>query len=91
MVVFVVECVTPGLRGELTRWMLEIKAGMFVGTLSGMVRDRLWEQVCTKAKSGAACMVYSADTEQGFAIRSHGTGSRLVEDFDGLSLIRIPI
>ena len=43
MVILILECVPSSLRGELTRWMLELKAGVFVGTMSAMVRDRLWE------------------------------------------------
>ncbi|NMA26177.1 MAG: type I-E CRISPR-associated endoribonuclease Cas2 [Burkholderiales bacterium] len=90
MVIFILECVPSSLRGELTRWMLELKAGVFVGDMSALVRDRLWELACSKMKSGSGMMAYSADTEQGFAIRFWGMGSRLVEDFEGLALIRIP-
>ena len=34
MVVMILERVPPSLRGELTRWMLELRAGVFVGTLN---------------------------------------------------------
>lgn len=91
MVVIILECVSSSLRGELTRWMLEPKAGVFVGTMSAMVRDHLWELACARMGSGAGMMIHHADTEQGFAIRFWGKGSRLVEDFEGLQLIRIPI
>ncbi len=90
MVVFLVERVPSGLRGELTRWMLELRAGVFVGTVSAMVRDRLWEKACQEMDGGAGMLVYSADTEQGFAIRFWGGTGRVVEDFDGLTLIRVP-
>src|ERR1039457_2863556 len=46
MVVLVLERVPPGLRGELTRLMLEIRSGVFVGTLTSVVRDRLWRKAC---------------------------------------------
>ena len=45
MVVLVLERVPTSLRGELTRWMLEPKAGVFVGTMSALVREQLWEKV----------------------------------------------
>ncbi|MEI8259518.1 MAG: type I-E CRISPR-associated endoribonuclease Cas2e, partial [Deltaproteobacteria bacterium] len=45
LIVIVVERATPGLRGQLTRWMLEVRAGVFVGTLSSRVRDKLWALV----------------------------------------------
>lgn len=91
MMVLVVERVSGSVRGELTRWLLEPKAGVFVGRVSAMVRDKLWEKVCKGMKGReAGLLVYSADTEQGFAIRHHGETTRLVVDFEGLALIKVP-
>lgn len=90
MVVMILERVPGSLRGELTRWMLEPKAGVFIGTVSAMVRDRLWEKACASMAGGAGMLIYNSDTEQGFAIRFWGATNRLVVDFEGLSLIRIP-
>ncbi len=90
MVVIVLERVPPGLRGELTRWMLELRAGVFVGKMSAMVRDKLWEEVCRGMKGDAGIMVHSSDGEQGFAVTFWSTTSRSVVDFDGLTLIRVP-
>ena len=90
MVVMVLERVSPSLRGELTRWMLELRAGVFVGTLSALVRDKLWEHACERMADGAGLLVYRADTEQGFAVRFWGRTDRTVEDFEGLTLIRMP-
>lgn len=70
--------------------MLELGPGVFVGKVSGMVRDRLWEMVCARMKDGAGLLVHSCDTEEGFAIRFWGDTRRTVVDFDGLSLIRVP-
>lgn len=90
MVVLIMERVPKGLRGELSRWMLEPKANVFVGKVSAAVRDKLWEKVCEKAKEGAAILVYTAPNEQGFAMRSWGDTSRQLVDYEGLTLIRIP-
>jgi CRISPR-associated protein Cas2 len=90
MTVMILERVPTSLRGELTRWMLEPKAGVFIGSLSAMVRDRLWEKVCASMKGGGGTLIYSANSEQGFAIRFWGETDRVVEDFEGLTLIRIP-
>lgn len=87
MVVMVLERVSPSLRGELTRWMLEVKAGVFVGSVSAMVRDRLWELACQRMKEGAGILLHTSDTEQGFAARFWGRTSRYVVDFDGLTLV----
>lgn len=44
MVVIVLEKVPRGLRGELTRWLVELDTGVFVGQLSATVRDLLWRR-----------------------------------------------
>ncbi|MBI4320950.1 MAG: type I-E CRISPR-associated endoribonuclease Cas2 [Chloroflexi bacterium] len=90
MVVIILEKVPKRLRGELTRWLLELKAGVFVGDVSAMVRDRLWEKACRERGEGGAILVHNTDNEQGFALRMHGDTGRLVEDFEGLSLVRLP-
>ena len=90
MVVLSLESVSPSLRGELTRWMLEPRAGVFVGALSALVRDKLWEKACQKAGEGGCLMLYSANNEQGFEIRYWGKTKRCVTDWDGLKLITHP-
>lgn len=91
LVLIVLEHVTPGLRGDLTRWMVSPRPTVFVGDLSADVRDRLWTRACKAAGPGAGClMVHAAPTDQSFVVRSYGTPNRRVEDFDGLQLIRIP-
>jgi CRISPR-associated endonuclease/helicase Cas3 len=90
MVVLILESVPPGLRGELSKWMLEPKAGVFVGTVSGAVRDLLWEKACAEVGEGGCTMLHSSANEQGFAIRSFGDTTRLVEEWEGLFLVRRP-
>lgn len=90
MVVMVLERVPTSARGELTRWMLELRAGVFVGDTSAMVRDHLWEMVCSKMKDGAGLLAYNSDTEQGFAFRYNGETSKVIENFEGLNLVRTP-
>lgn len=90
MVVLILECVPTSLRGELSRWMIEPHAGVFVGSVSGMVRDKLWEKVTKSVLDGGAVLVHSSNTEQGFAIRVHGRTRRKVVDFDGLVLVSLP-
>ena len=88
MVVMVLDRVPTALRGELTRWMLELKAGVFVGTLSADVRERLWKLAVEKSKGGALFLIHPARNEQRFAIRSHGSTSREMVSMEGLQLIR---
>lgn len=77
------------LRGDLARWMLEPHAGVFVGTVSAMVRDKLWERVCSYLGDGSAVLVHSADTEQGFAIRVWGEARRDLVDYEGVWMVRV--
>jgi CRISPR-associated protein Cas2 len=89
MVVMVLERVPAGVRGELTRWMLELRAGVFVGNVSAMVREKLWEMVCAKAgRGGGGMLVHTCATEQGYTIRCFGSTSKTVVDLDGLLLLR---
>jgi CRISPR-associated protein Cas2 len=90
MVVMILENVPTSLRSELTRWMLEVKAGVFVGNMSGMVRDKLWEKSCNNTRDGGCIMLHSSNTEQGYALRMAGNCKRQVVDLEGLFLIRIP-
>jgi CRISPR-associated protein Cas2 len=87
--VLLLDRVSPGIRGELSRWMVEPKAGVFVGRPTAAVRERLWEKLCRDVGDGAGCtMITHAATEQGYRIESFGNPSRLVVDFDGLQLVK---
>lgn len=91
MVVMMLDRVSSSLRGELTRWLLEPKPGVFVGTISAMVRDRLWVHVCRRmGPKAGGILVCSAANEQGFEMRLWGTPNRTVVDFDGLWLVLMP-
>lgn len=71
--------------------MLELKAGIFVGTLSALVREKLWTKICDKIKDGGAFLIHPMNNEQKFEILTHGNTQRTVIDLDGISLIRIPL
>jgi CRISPR-associated protein Cas2 len=88
MVVMVLEKVPTSLRGELTRWLLEAKTGVFVGNVSAMVRDRLWEKCVQQRGDGGIIQIWSTNTEQRFAMRSWGDTQRQMVEFDGLWLVR---
>lgn len=90
MIVLIVERAKPGLRGELSRWLIEPRAGLFVGHVSAMVRDKLWEKVVKSSPDAGAIMIHNAMTEQGFATRIHGDTSRRLVDYEGLCLVQIP-
>lgn len=89
MVVIVLSACPEGLRGDLSRWLLEISAGVFIGTVTARVRDLLWERVLELAKDGRAIMVHSSRGEQRLAFRVH-RNQWLPVDMDGVSLILRP-
>lgn len=90
MIVMVLESVPTSVRGELTRWLLELKAGVFIGDVSAMVRDALWTDVTERLRGGWGMLIHSADNEQGFAVRYAGPTTRAIEDYEGLILVRTP-
>ena len=90
MIVMILRKVPAGVRGELSRWLVEVKTGVFVGHVSARVRDKLWEK-CVRAKRiGGVTQIWSTNTEQRFEMRMSGDTSREIVDFEGLQLIRIP-
>lgn len=90
MVILICEKVPDGLRGELSRWMIEPKTNVFVGRMSALVRDKLWLRVQDKLKGGAAILAYPTNTEQGFTIKSCGDTTRELVNYDGLMLVKVP-
>ena len=88
MVLMILENVSPSLRGELSKWMMEIKAGVFLGRISALVRDSLWEKCEKKLGEGGMLMAYPWPCEQGFVVMKQGRLSRDPIDNDGITLIR---
>lgn len=87
MIVLVLENVPNSLRGEITRWLLEVKAGVFVGNVSALVRDKLWDKVRNRCNGGTGLMVYNKHCEQGFGIEFWGISTRMVTEWEGIQLM----
>ncbi|WP_405466672.1 type I-E CRISPR-associated endoribonuclease Cas2e [Streptomyces jietaisiensis] len=80
----------PGLRGHLTRWFVEVAAGVYVGNPNPRIRDRLWTVLAERIHDGQAVMIEPAPTEQGWSARTAGRDRWTPVDFDGLTLIARP-
>ena len=91
MVVMILEKVPASLRGELTRWLIEPRTGVFVGHVNAMVREQLWKKCCAKMAAGGVTQLWSTNTEQRFKMRSLGQTKREIVELDGLQLIRVPL
>ncbi len=89
MLVLVLTACPPGLRGYLTRWLLEISAGVFVGHVSKRVRDLVWDRTVSMVRTGRAIMVVSARNEQRLEFTVHGHHWQPV-DLDGITLMLRP-
>jgi len=90
MMVVILEKVPASLRGELSRWLIEPCPNVFLGHVSAMVRDRLWDKCCKSCKAGGVVQAWTTNTEQRFKIRMFGDTNRRVIDMEGLQLIQIP-
>lgn len=89
MTVIAMDNASAGVRGELTRWFLELKPGVFVGKVNVRIREFLWERICENSLADGAVMVCSASNEQGFEMRLTGMPKRRVVDFEGIQLISV--
>ena len=58
MLVIAVENAPPRLRGRLAVWLLEIRAGVYVGRYSRRVRERIWSEVESLIEQGDAVMAW---------------------------------
>jgi len=87
MTVIVAENVPPRLRGRLAIWLLEVRAGVYVGDVSRRVREMIWEQVDKGLDEGNAVMAWSTNTESGFDFVTLGKNRRIPVEMDGLKLV----
>ncbi len=87
MLVVVTENVPPRLRGRLAIWLLEIRAGVYVGNVNRRIREMIWEQVQVLAAPGNVAMAWATNNESGFDFQTYGENRRVPVDYDGLRLV----
>ena len=87
MLAIVVESVPPRLRGRLAIWLLEVRAGVYVGKVSRRVREMIWDQIEKGIMDGNAVMIWSTDTESGFDFLTLGKNRRIPKEMDGVKLV----
>ncbi len=89
MLVIVVENSPPRLRGRLAIWLLEVRAGVYVGSYGKRAREMLWEQVVRGiGEEGNAIMAWRTTSESGFEVLTAGVNRRVPVDLDGVQLVR---
>ena len=83
----VTENVPPRLRGRLAIWLLEVRAGVYIGDVSRRTREMIWQQLQEGCEDGTAVMAWAAPTESGFEFQTLGANRRIPVDYDGLRLV----
>lgn len=89
MTVIVLTNCPSGLRGFLTRWLMEISPGVFIGNPTARIRQALWNEVRNYAGTGRALLTYTTNNEQGFTFETWDHKWHPI-DHDGLTLIQRP-
>lgn len=87
MLVIVLENAPPRLRGRLAIWLLEIRAGVYVGNYSAKVREYIWSQVEAGIGEGNAIMAWRVSNEAGFDFITLGQNRRTPVEIDGAKLV----
>lgn len=87
MLVIVVENAPPRLRGLLAVWLIEARAGVYVGVYSRRTREMIWNEVKEAIGGGNAVLAYAATNDAGFIIETCGANRRIPVDFDGITLM----
>jgi len=83
----VTEAIPERLRGRLAVFLVEVRAGVYVGSISRRIREKLWEYSLADLGDGNVVMVWSTNTESGFDFQTLGENRRKPVDFDGLRLV----
>ena len=87
MLVIVTENVPSRLRGRLGIWLIEVRAGVYVGKASKKLRAFIRKQLEEGVDIGNAVMVWRTNTESGYDFWTIGDNRRMPVDFDGLRLV----
>lgn len=87
MLVIVLENAPPRLRGRLAVWLLEVRAGVYLGSYSARVRDYIWNQVEEGIEAGNAVLAWRSSNEAGFDFVTLGANRRVPVELDGAKLV----
>ena len=87
MLVIVLENAPPRLRGRMAVWLLEVRAGVYVGNYSVKVREHIWSQVVQGIEDGNAVIMWRTNSEAGFEFETLGANRRMPADWDGVRLV----
>lgn len=87
MIMVVTNNAPARLRGRLAVWLLEVRAGVYVGVYSTRTREMIRDQIADLIGDGDAVLAWSTPNDAGFDFETFGTNRRMPVDFDGLKLV----
>ncbi|SEE05329.1 CRISPR-associated protein Cas2 [Rhizobiales bacterium GAS191] len=87
MMTIIVENAPARLRGRLAVWLLEVRAGVYVGNYGRRTRERIWDEVKSSIEAGNGVLAWSAPNDAGFAFETCGNSRRVPIDVDGFTLV----
>ena len=88
MLVIAVNNAPPRLRGRLAVWLLELRAGVYIGNYSRRTREMIWGQVKSEIGDGDGIIAWAARNDAGYDFDTCGNNRRIPVDLDGLKLVQ---
>ena len=87
MITVVTEAVPARLRGRLAVWLLEVRAGVYVGNVSRRVRETIWQHCEVLVEDGNVVMAWQDNSASGYDFQTLGENRREPIEYDGLRLV----
>lgn len=87
MLVIVLENAPDRLRGRLAIWLLEVRAGVYVGDYSVKVREMIIQNIEEGLEEGNAVIIWNSPNETGYEFITLGENRRIPKEMDGIKLI----
>lgn len=81
------ENIPPRLRGRLAIWLIEVRAGVYIGDVSRRIREMIWDQLENGIEDGNVVIAWATNTESGFDFQTLGPNRREPIEWDGLRLV----
>lgn len=87
MMMILAESAPPRLRGRLALWLVEVRAGVYIGDYSERVRNVIWSHVTAGIEGGSAILAWAESNEIGYRLDVIGDHHRQPVDHDGIQLV----
>lgn len=88
MIVIVLENAPQRLRGRMAVWLLEVRAGVYIGEYNRKIREYFWTQIVEGIGDGNAVLAWrDPGAEAGFQFETLGKNRRIPVEFDGVRLV----